>query len=984
MNRPLDLETGIESPPRPMDGSLPFLAPPLEPDEMGRLAHYRVLKVLGQGGMGIVLLAEDTHLRRLVALKVIRPEVGQTPTNRERFLREARAMAQVRSDHVVTVYQVGQADDVCYLAMELLEGESLDRWLERVGTPPLDEVVRTGREIALALAAAHARGLVHRDVKPPNVWLEAPARRVKLLDFGLARPQAADSGITSPGLIVGTPMYMAPEQAQGEPTDHRTDLFSLGCVLYQMATGRPPFQGKTALAVLSAVVSQTPPPAGQLNPAVPASLTDLLSRLFAKRPDDRPSSATVVSEELQAILRALALPVARTAPCDTLATSVSQTVAANDLLRSGNQPQSTSPSTETPSPSSSALVQTRSGEWSETLRRRVREAERRQVTILVCGCELFDSEGYLGLDTEDQARMLRTFQEVCERAVWHFDGAVLQCTEQGLLACFGYPVAHEDAARRAAEAGLRLLHDLWALGSQFRAALDPEPRPWVGLHTGSAVVEVTEAAISLVGDVRNVAIRLKDVAAPGQVVCTDATRRLFRDQFQCARLGEQKIKGVSRPVTLFRVERVASAGSPFGLALAELSPLTGRDHEISLLRDRWEQAQEGMSQVVLLVGEPGLGKSRLVHALKEHVLGQKVEEEVDAPVIEWRCSPHYQNTSLHPAIEFYERALGFRPEEPPQERFDRLLGLMEEYGLARPEVLPLWAALLSLPTPDRFPPLSLPPTRQREETFRLVLEWLRVRADRRPILFVVEDLHWIDASTLELLGQVVAEFPNDRVLAVFTFRPEFKPPWTAVDRQTSLALTRLTRRQVGDLVRKQAGDGVSDAVIQRVYDRAGGVPLFVEEYTKMVQEPAASARTGPVGARGPAGLGHEIPSTLQDLVMARLDRIESGRDLAQLAAVLGREFSHELLAAVATVDEPTLQAELADWRRRTSCMRRAGRHGVLTPSSTLSSKRPCTTRWSRPSASSSTGGSPRCSKGDSRRPSRPSQNCPPITSPRRG
>jgi serine/threonine protein kinase/predicted ATPase len=906
-----NLANGLEAACNSTPASLSFLSPALEPDELGWLAHYRVLKVLGQGGMGVVLLAEDTHLRRPVALKVIRPEFGQAPLSRERFLREARAMAQVRSDHVVTVYQVGQADDVCYLSMELLEGEPLDSWLERVVTPPLDEALRIGREIALALAAAHARGLVHRDVKPANVWLEAPARRVKLLDFGLARAQVGDASITNPGMVLGTPMYMAPEQARAQPLDGRADLFSLGCVLYQMVTGRPPFQGETALAVLSAVVSQTPPPASLVNPAIPAPLTDLLARLLAKHPADRPASAEAVGEELQAVGSAGAPPAHLPATGDTRVAPASQAVAPADLLWSGTQPESLSPSAATPSPSSSAPPQPRPTGSSGASRRRAREAERRQVTALVCGCDLFESEAYLGLEAEDQAQILRAFQHACEQAVRHFDGAVVQCNEQGLLACFGYPVAHEDAVRRAAEAGLRLRHDVRALGGQLRRVAELEAKPWVGLHTGPAIVEVKEDVISLVGDVRNVAVRLKDVAAPGQVVCTDATHRLFRDQFQCACLGDRKIKGVSRTVTLFRVDRAAAAGSLFDLAPAELSPLTGRDHEISLLKDRWEQAREGMGQVVLLVGEPGLGKSRLVHTLKEHVLGQTAEWAVDAPVIEWRCSPHYQNTGLHPAIDFYGRALGFRPEEPPQDRFDRLLSRLGKYGLDRPDVIPLWAALLSLPTPDRFPPLSLPPARQREETFRLMLEWLQVGATRGPLLFAVEDLHWTDASTLEFLGQFIAEFQHDRVLALFTFRPEFKPPWAAADHQTSLALPRLTRRQVGDLVRKTAGDGVSDAVIEQVYDRAGGVPLFVEEFTRMVQESAALDPTGAGGGRSPAVLGHEIPSTLQDLVMARLDRMEGGRELAQLAAVLGREFSHELLVAVAGVDEPTLQAELA-------------------------------------------------------------------------
>jgi predicted ATPase len=485
----------------------------------------------------------------------------------------------------------------------------------------------------------------------------------------------------------------------------------------------------------------------------------------------------------------------------------------------------------------------------------------------------------------------------------------VQCNEQGLLACFGYPVAYEDASRRAANAGLEMLYDMKALGDQLRSEHELVLSPWVGLHTGLAVVEAKEDAISLVGEARNVAVRLEDVAAPGQLICSESTHRLLGGQFQFASLGLKKVKGVSHPIEFFQVHGADVARNSIEAAgSARLTPLTGRDNEISLLKDRWEQAQEGMGQIVLLVGEAGLGKSRLVHALKEHVLGQKVEGEVDAPVIEWRCSPHYQNTGLHPAIDFYERALGFRPEEPPQDRFDRMLRRVAQYGLARPEVVPLWASLLSLPTPDRFPPLSLPPARQREETFRLMLEWLHVRAARGPVLFVVEDLHWVDASTLEFLGQFLAEFPHDRILTLLTFRPEFKPPWTAVDHQTSLALPRLTRRQVGDLMREKAGAAVSDELVAKVFDRAGGVPLFVEEFTKMVQD---SEILGEGSAAAQALPAREIPSTLQDLVMARLDRMESGRELAQLGAVLGREFSHELLSAVANLDDPTLQSELA-------------------------------------------------------------------------
>ena len=580
--------------------------------------------------------------------------------------------------------------------------------------------------------------------------------------------------------------------------------------------------------------------------------------------------------------------------------------------------------------------------------------------------------------------MLRAFLETCDKAVDQFGGTIVQSSEDGMVACFGFPLAYEDAAGRAARTGLAIRDAMKRSGDRVVGPDTLELHPWVGIHTGAAVVEAKADAVSLVGEARNVAVRLDDVAVAGQVICTDSSHRLFRGRFHCASLGRQTIKGVTHPVELFRVEHIAVAGSPIdAVAPAELSPLTGRDQEVGLLKDRWEQAQEGMGQVVLLIGEPGLGKSRLVHTMKEHVLGQMVEGEVDAPVIEWRCSPHFQNTGLYPAIDFYERALGFDREEPPQDRFDRMLHRLEQYDLARPETVPLWASLLSLPTPDRFPPLSLSPVRQREETFRTLLDWLHTRAARKPILFIVEDLHWVDASTLEFLGQFLAEGLHDSILTLLTFRPEFKTPWPAVAHQTSLALNRLTRRQVGDLMRKKTEARLPEALVEQIYDRTGGVPLFVEEFTKMVQESGVpdSGRRRRGSARRLSA--HEIPATLQDLVMARLDRMEGERELAQLAATLGREFSHELLAAVATWTSRRSRGSWPSWFRRKSCTRRADRPAAVTSSSTRCSRTPCTTRWSRGSDSSSTGGSPKCWKRSSRRRPRRGRSCSPITSPRR-
>ena len=882
IQRTADFATSI-----PTAGPLAVPAPPgaapAVPEAFGR---YQVRRALGAGGSGAVYLGHDTQLDRPVAIKVLHAGSGTPQAENEGSLQEARRLAQLRHPGIVTVHDVGVDEGRVFVVSDYLDGPDLGQWLKD-NRPTWPEAARIAAAVADALAHAHARLIVHRDVKPANIILTADRAPV-LVDFGLALDEAQAGG-REKGAVSGTPWYMSPEQVAGTAhrIDGRTDIYSLGVVLYEMLTGRVPFRSNDLLELWRQVSDDEPQPLRQLAGDIPPELERACLKALAKQQQNRYTTAADFADDLRRVHPTTAdVPAARQPP----------------VVPPAGEPRTVTPVTSRPerlTPPSS--------------RHRAREAERRQLTVLVCGCDLFESEAYLeNLDAEDQAKVLQGFEQACEQAIRRFDGTVLQCNQQGLLVCFGYPVAYEDGPLRAAWTGLGILSELKALGERLRREHQLELNPWVGLHTGSAFVEAKEETVSLVGEARNVAVRLVDVAEPGQILCSEATYRLIRGQFRCSSLGTRKIKGVAEPVDLYEIQGVAAARSAIEAAgPAGLTPLTGRDHEVSLLKQRWEQAQEGMGQVVLLIGEPGLGKSRLVHTLKEHVLGQMVEGEVDAPVIEWRCSPHFQNTGLYPVIDFYERLLAFDREEPPQARLDRLVRRLEQDDLARPEVVPLWAALLSLPIPSSCPVLALSPVRQREETFRTLLEWLHTRAARRPVLFIVEDLHWVDPSTLDFLGQFLAEGLHDRILTVLTFRPEFQTPWPALAHQTSLALTRLTRRQVGDLMRNKAGGALPEAVVEQIYDRAGGVPLFVEEFTKMVQEWDASQSVGESGAPARALLGHEIPATLQDLAMARLDRMVGDRDLAQLAATLGREFSHEQFAAVATVDEPTLQSELA-------------------------------------------------------------------------
>jgi serine/threonine protein kinase len=283
-----------------------FLAQAQGPDELGRLGHYRILRVLGAGGMGIVFEAEDTHLQRRVALKAMRPAVV-TPANRERFLHEARTTAAIEHDHIVTIYQVGEDCGVPFLAMKLLQGQSLeDRLQAEGGWLPVAEVLRIGREVAEGLEAAHAKGLIHRDIKPANIYLEGERGRVKIVDFGLARAAQVDMNLTQEGLVMGTPAYMAPEQADDKPLDHRCDLFSLGCVLYRACTGQMPFKGKDSMAIMMALATKQPDPPRAIDPMVPAALSDLVMGLLAKEPDERPATARAVREAIERIESQLA------------------------------------------------------------------------------------------------------------------------------------------------------------------------------------------------------------------------------------------------------------------------------------------------------------------------------------------------------------------------------------------------------------------------------------------------------------------------------------------------------------------------------------------------------------------------------------------------------------------------------------------------------------------------------------------------------
>jgi tetratricopeptide (TPR) repeat protein len=434
----------------------------------------------------------------------------------------------------------------------------------------------------------------------------------------------------------------------------------------------------------------------------------------------------------------------------------------------------------------------------------------------------------------------------------------------------------------------------------------------VGIHTGLVVVgamgESGRQEPLALGDTPNIAARLQGLAEPDAVVISAATQRLVQGYFACHDRGLHALKGVTAPRAVYRVlgdhgiRSRLEAASPRGL-----TPFVGREPELTLLLERWGQVHEGRGQVVVLTGEAGIGKSRLLDTFTARLGGDAYTR------LTFRGSPYAQQSALYPVIEHLQRSLPWTPTEAPEAKIDILVQVVQAYGWPVAEAVPLLAALLSVPLPEgRYLPLAWTPQRQKEETFDLLIRWLLREAERQPALAVWEDLHWADPSTLELLSRILDQVPTARILMMLTGRPEFHPPWVPRSHLAQLTLNRLTPPQGEAMLRQlTGGKPLPAAVVQQIVTKTDGVPLFVEELTKMVLESGWLREREDHYELIGAAPQLAIPATLHDSLMARLDRLAAAKEVAQLGATLGREFPYEVLQAIAPVDEARLQRALA-------------------------------------------------------------------------
>jgi len=818
--------------------------------------RFEIQEQLGSGAMGLVFRARDEELHREVALKFLLPREGSGLVPVSTLLRqEARAIAQLNHENIVRIFDVGEwggspwEPPVPFLIMECLEGECLSALLQRE-RPALQRALEIMTAVAAGLAHAHEHHVIHRDLKPGNVFLTRKGQ-VKLLDFGLAWLTAAVFP-SAPNLpAAGTPSYMAPEQWRGEAQDERTDIWAAGAMLFELLTGELPYPANSLAELRELVLSSSPVSlVRERRPGLSKELEELVASMLAKDPVKRLASAAELRERLRRIEESLT-------------------------------PWRVEPRNLAP--------------------------QRRQVTLVACW--LADLAGLAEyLDAEDFSELEGAFHQACSEIIQQYGGSITTCVGDEALACFGYPQAREEDAEKAARAGLYLATNL---GPAIQQKLPYLPRRKltvkVGIHTDTVVldnlpVELRGQTPALQGEAPKIALWLARQASPNTVCLSHTTWRLVQGAFRTEPLGPSSFQGLAgvANLELYRVVREQRTVSRFDRTHMEgfLTPLVGREAELHQLLQWWEQAREGHGAFVLVRGEAGIGKSRLIQELRERL-------PPDAAIrLRCQCWVQFSTSSFAPIIELLQHLLRLDPEGSPQENLHKLEGRVRAAGLSTEDVY-LLASLLALPVAEESPHLRLTPERMKEKTLEALTVLLLRMTQERPVFAVVEDLHWADPSTLGLLNYLWARIGQARLCVFLTARPDFQPTWPEGERFYLHSLERLPPLLTAELVRQAAsGKELPEEAVEQLVAKTDGVPLFVEEMTRMVVEKGSEA--------GAAGEPSSIPLTLGGLLLARLDMLPRGQKaLAQLCAVIGRGFSRELLTTLSGRSERTLAQDLS-------------------------------------------------------------------------
>ncbi|MCX6573719.1 MAG: protein kinase, partial [Candidatus Aminicenantes bacterium] len=832
---------------------------------------YKILRKVGEGGMGVVYEAEDIRLKRRVALKFLSPEQVRAPEAKQRFFREARASSKLDHPNICTIYEIDEdADRRFFIAMAFCPGESVRDKIKR-GPLAVPEALEITLQVGRGLASAHEQGIVHRDIKPGNI-MGTGTGEVKIVDFGLAK-LVEDTGITRTAGMTGTLAYMSPEQIQGEHLDFRTDIWSLGVVMYEMFTGLHPFKGETAQELIYSVLNSSPAPPSEIRDALPGRLDGIVLKCLAK--DRRHRYQTIRS----------------------LVSDLEQ------LKGSPGEGARTGPAPEKPPAAR-------------------KESEQRQATVMFVEArgipEMLET-----VDPQETSSFLKRFRACFDFIEDSYGGQVDRITDSIVRAVFGYPAAVEDAPAKAVRAALVLQRSLvdWAASENIGTPL----KPCFGISSGTVIVGTAgtgeDRRHAITGDAVAMASQYKDLAKGGAVVIGPEAFRETQEAFAYRPLKPVSLRGRDKPVRLYELLAVKERTARLRLGKERIisSELVGREKERDLLMLHVMKAVNGEGSIVNLIGEAGIGKSALVADLKANPIMAKVG------LIEGSALSIGKNLSFHPLIDALRDWAGIAEDDGATESLRKLERSIRGLGPEGPEeIYPFVATLMGLrvtgAAAERLKGI------EGEALEKLILKSLRellVKASRaRPLVMILEDLHWADLTSIRFLESLYRLAENNRILFVNVFRPDYE--------ETSQRLLQTIGSRYGrirlDLFLDPLDEAESEELISNllklsavpptarelIVERTGGNPFFIEEVLRsFIDDGVVEVRDGAFQITDRIN-SVVIPKTIHQLLMARIDKLdEDTRSLLKVAAVIGRSFLYRILADVAgTIPEIDLKLDV--------------------------------------------------------------------------
>ena len=839
-----------------------------------KLANYELLDIIGEGGFGLVYKARQLSTDQFVAIKVLKFDSNTSEQKRQhqiaRFERETQLSARLNHPHIVKLLDKGHTDDnQLYAVFEYVEGQTLkDLVLEKNGL----SAVATGElmgQILDGLASAHAQGIVHRDLKPTNIMVTKTGLKehAKILDFGIGAFTSSFQPkdytlLTLTRETIGTPAYSAPEQLRGEPPTTKSDLYAWGLILLECLVGSPVMRGDSVGEVFEQQLSANQVP---LPPAIAEHpLGKLLRNVLEKNPLNRSADAHRVAEEFTKI---------------NFHTLVGQIQMPNTVITDGDVT------------SVNDLGYTTS----------THRSEKRQITVLCVqlslaltdSCDLDDET----LDTIQEDQLALT-TDIASRYGGYLAGSVANT----ITVYFGYPQKSENDARYAGRTALELISQAKKRSALLLRQHGVELDMRMGMHTGSVLLKKNSVPKGLIP---NTAFSLLNKADSDSVLVSRTTRQVLDPYLEFEDAGKQKLAKNAEPelTYLLKGERASEALS-FLRPWSAGRQMIGREEELKQMLDLWRKVDTGHGQAILVRGIAGIGKSKLVYEAKRRI-GQE-----GCIVKDIRCFPEHQNNALYPFLEMLKKHLGILDLHEPGYKIGRLRSMLKEMGAEDESVLPILCSWLSIPLDDTLTGSQLPPEKQKEMLMGALKQLMTSLAKDEKYLMVVEDLHWIDPTSQELLENLIAELPGTPMMVLASARMEFSPAWD----QHYLAKIDLkpldedkTKRMIRVVLDNQE---IEDKTVQYISKRADGIPLFIEELTHMLLDREFLILENDTYRLDETQDISKVPVRLNDLLSSRLDRLGFAKETAQLAAAIGREFTYELLVQVSLRDEALVQADL--------------------------------------------------------------------------